>query len=248
MLDFPLPGDAVLSHRPAQRLGDLFPPDAASLDQAHHHFQVRHHDRRGDRDVRRSRCRLLTTTPPSPSSLVLNALFDPTSLAPVILRAAPAGLLPTVCLATSKRTTKVVAAGVSRMREEKNPTVPAPCQASLEPRSAFDRRSQKPVVRRYQTGNLFPLVPVWNIFKVFRDRYCKKARLSLIMLIFHLMSLFYLADAYASTGSKRGLFSGTSPGHGRSSSLPRTRARTTPENGVILSEQGWVNFAERYRS
>lgn len=221
MLNFPLPDDAVLSQSAIQNLKDLRPPHWAPFDQADQHLQVRHHQggtRLGYLGHRL--CRGAST-----SFLVLDTLFDPSAFVAVIRRATLVGLTPPVRFPASKRTAKIVPACVSRVCKENNPAMPAPCQALLEIGSAFNLRPQKPVIRYHQSAYLFPQVPVRTKFKMLRDRCCKKATLSLIMLIlvFDSIAPFYLVDASVSTGLKWGLFSQPSPAH----TLPAHRTNPT---------------------
>jgi hypothetical protein len=93
-------------------------------------------------------------------------------------------------LAAAKGTTQVLALasghilapGIARIREKKDAAVPTASQAPSPMRLPSQHRSQDLVVLQDQPPDFRPAIPVPSKRKMLRDRYCKKAKLSLRML------------------------------------------------------------------
>jgi hypothetical protein len=107
----------------------------------------------------------------------------------VIRVAALVGALPTVGFPATKWTPQVRAAPISRMGEEKNTAMPAADQAAAQIRLGFQDRSQEPVILQHQGHHFFAAIPLGPKLKILLNSDCKKAKLSLTMLMKYLMSL-----------------------------------------------------------
>ena len=99
-------------------------------------------------------------------------------------------------LPAAERTAKVIAAGIAWVGEKQDLTMPASRQASSQLGLLFENGSNNPVVLRNNTANLFFAVPVRNELKTRLDLYYKKAKCSLISLMYvgiPSLSFFYFA-------------------------------------------------------
>ena len=94
-------------------------------------------------------------------------------------------------LPAAEGTAQVVPAGIARVGQEENATVPAPGQAGTQMRLGPEHRSQQHVTLQYQGGYRASAVPVRPELKVLRDPDCKRPKLSLRILMLKDMSPSY---------------------------------------------------------
>jgi hypothetical protein len=124
------------------------------------------------------------------TALVQVSFLAPPFFSAVVGGAACVGLPPGVGLTAAERTAQilafaarhVLATGIAGIGEKKDPAVPTPDQAPTPMRLASQYRSQNLVVLQDWLPYLRPAIPVLGRLKIGRDRYCKKAKLSLKML------------------------------------------------------------------
>jgi hypothetical protein len=202
MIDPTPPAHALLSQNVPQHLQDLRPVDGALLDPADDPLDmfddrlrpgcVR---RRGGRvlglsrrvlGLHRWRCRpsgghrgLAATS--RWTALVQVPLLAPAFLGPIVSGAACVGLPLAMNLTAAKRTAQVLAPGVPGVREKKDAAVPTTDQAPSTVRLPSQQRSQDLVILQDPLPNLGAPIPAPGKLKIGRDRYCKKAKLSLKM-------------------------------------------------------------------
>ena len=201
VIDFPAPDHGVLSQNSLQHLQDLCPAHPSSLDQADHHPHILHHqqvppDRTlpRDRDAVRATRGSITVRPGPSAPGVECALLVLAGPIPVIGDTAYSGLPFAVSAPAAKGTTQVFATCITRMRQEKDPAMPAPGQASSQQRLGSQNRSQKYVILQNQSPHPFPSIPLGRKLEILRDLNCKKPRLSLKMLMFWKTSSSYSTD------------------------------------------------------
>jgi hypothetical protein len=80
------------------------------------------------------------------------------------------------------------------MREEKDPAMPAPGQASSQQPPGSEDRSQQYVIFQNQSPHPLPSIPLGRKLEILRDLNCKKPRLSLKILTFWKTSSSYSTD------------------------------------------------------
>jgi hypothetical protein len=111
----------------------------------------------------------------------------------IIFDASPDSVLPTVSLPTAKRTAQIIAAGIPWVGEKQDLTMPASSQAFFQMGLFFENGPDNPVILRNDTADFFLAVPVRNELKTRLDMYYKKAKCSLISLMYlGIPSLFLL--------------------------------------------------------
>lgn len=99
-------------------------------------------------------------------------------------------------LPTTEGTAKIIAAGVAWVGEKQDLTMPASCQALFQLGFLLQNFSNNPVVLRNNTADLFFTVPIRNELKTRLDLYYKKAKCSLMSLMYvgiPSLSFFYFA-------------------------------------------------------
>jgi hypothetical protein len=114
----------------------------------------------------------------------------------IIFNASAYGILAPVSLPAAERTAKIFAAGIAWVGEKQNLTMPASRQALSQLGLLFENGSNNPIILRNNTANLFFAVPVRNELKTRLDLYYKKAKCSLISLMYvgiPSLSFFYFA-------------------------------------------------------
>jgi hypothetical protein len=124
------------------------------------------------------------------AALVEVPFFVAPFLALVIGDTAPRRLLLTVGFTAAKGAAQVLALapghilapGIARVGEKEDAAVPTTNQAPSTVRLLSQQRSQDLVVFQDPRPNFGAAIPVPGKLKIGRDRYCKKAKLSLKML------------------------------------------------------------------
>jgi hypothetical protein len=197
VLDPPSSGHAGLSQNVRQQLPDLRAPDGSPFDPTDHHPDMRHHRFRP-----RGACRLgrrargdgrwdpSCAAAGGGATLVEILLLLASLPTPVVGDAAGGRLLLAVGFPAAKRAAQVPAraAGeiraprIARIGEKEDAAVPTAGQAPSPVRLLAQERSQNLVVLQDSRPDLRPAIPVPSKLKLRRDRYCKKAKLSLRML------------------------------------------------------------------
>jgi hypothetical protein len=197
VIDFPAADHGVLSQNSTEHLEDLCPAHRSSLDQADHHPHILQHQQiPPDRTLLRDRAtRGSIYVRPGPSAPGIEcALLVLAGPIPVIGDTAHSGLPFAVSAPAAKGTTQVFATCITRMRQEKDPAMPAPGQASSQQRLSSENRSQKYVIFQNQSPHPFPSIPLGRKLEILRDLNCKKPRLSLKVLMFWKTSSSYFTD------------------------------------------------------
>ena len=205
VIDFPAADHGVLSQNSLEHPEDLCPAHRSSLDQADHHPHILHHQQvpahrsLRDRDAAGATRGAIPIRPGPSAPGVECALLVLARPIPVIGDTAHSGLPFAVSAPAAKGTTQVFATCITRMREKKDPAMPAPGQASLQPRLSSENRSQKYVILQNQSPHPFPSIPLGRKLEILRDLNCKKPRLSLKILMFWKTSSSYSTDNLLST-------------------------------------------------
>jgi hypothetical protein len=102
----------------------------------------------------------------------------------IIFNASAYGILAPVCLPAAERTAKIIAAGIAGVGEKQDLTMLASRQALSQLGLLFENGSNNSVILRNNTANLFLAVPVRNELKTRLDLYYKKAKCSLMSLMY----------------------------------------------------------------
>ena len=111
----------------------------------------------------------------------------------IIFDASAYGILTPVSIPAAERAAQINAAGIAWMSEKQDLTMPASRQASSQLRLLLENGSNNPIILRNNTANLFLAVPVRNKLKTRPDLYYKKAKCSLMSLMYvGIPSLFLL--------------------------------------------------------
>ena len=111
----------------------------------------------------------------------------------IIFNASAYGILAPVSLPAAERTAKIIAAGIAWVGEKQDLTMPASRQASSQLGLLLENGSNNCVILRNNTANLFFAVPFRNKLKTRLDLYYKKAKCSLMSLMYvGIPSLFLL--------------------------------------------------------
>ena len=166
VIDFPAADHGVLSQNSTEHLEDLCPAHRSSLDQADHHPHILQHqqippDRTLPRDrdaARKTRGAITIRLGPSAPGIEC-AFLVLAKRVTVIGDTAHSGLPFTVSAPAAKGTTQVFATPITRMRQEKDPAMPAPGQASSQQRLGSENRSQKHVILQNQSPHPLPSIP-----------------------------------------------------------------------------------------
>lgn len=87
-------------------------------------------------------------------------------------------------LSAAKRTTKIVPTSVTGMGEKQDVAVLTPGQAMFEMGLFFENKTDGPVISCSNPSNLILAVPIGNKLKMRFKLYYKKARCSLISVIY----------------------------------------------------------------
>jgi len=116
----------------------------------------------------------------------------------IIFDASAYGVLAPVSLPATERAAQINAAGIPWVGEKQDLTMPASGQAFSQVGLFLENGSNNPVILGSDTADLFLAVPVTNKLKTRLDLYYKKAKCSLISLMYvgipSLFLLFFLAD------------------------------------------------------
>jgi len=91
---------------------------------------------------------------------------------------------PPVSLTATKRAAKIVPTSVTGMREKQDVAVSTPGQAVFEMGLFFENKTDGPIISCNNPSNLILAVPIGNKLKVRFKLYYKKAKCSLISLIY----------------------------------------------------------------
>jgi hypothetical protein len=114
-------------------------------------------------------------------------------VAPIIFSASSCGVFTPMSLPTAERAAKIIAAGIAWVGEKQDLTMPASRQAPSQLGLFFENGSNNSVILRNNTANLFLAVPVRIKLKTRLDLYYKKAKCSLMSLMYvGIPSLFLL--------------------------------------------------------
>jgi len=201
MIDFPAADHGVLSQNSTEHLEDLCLAHRSSLDQADHHPHILQHQQippertlLRDRDAARTTRGAITVRLGPSAPGIECALLALAERVTVIGDTAHSGLPFAVSAPAAKGTTQVFATRITRMREKKDPAMPAPGQASSQQRLGTENRSQKYVILQNQSPHLHPSIPLDRKLEILRDLNCKKPRLSLKILMFWKTSSSYSTD------------------------------------------------------
>ena len=114
----------------------------------------------------------------------------------IIFDASVYGVLAPVSLPAAERTAKIIAAGIAGVGEKQDFAMPASRQIFSQVRLLLENFSNNPVILGNRSADLFFAVPVRNELKTRLDLYYKKAKCSLISLMYvgiPSLSFVYLA-------------------------------------------------------
>jgi hypothetical protein len=188
LIDFAAADHGALSPNALEHLDDLGAADRSSLDQADHHAHIRQHPR-----VPLNRTAVLwgwasrgaIAVCLGPGALAVEgALLLLANRIPVISDTPEGGLLLALSAPAAKGATQVSATGITRVREKKDPAMPAPGQAASQPGLGSKHRSQQHVILQHQSGHPLGSIPLRSKLEIRRDLNCKKPRLSLKVLMY----------------------------------------------------------------
>ena len=122
------------------------------------------------------------------SALIEVALLPFAPWITVVGDTTPNGLRSAMGFPTTKGAPHFVALhGVARMRHKENAAPPTTSPAASQVRLGAQNRSQNKIVFQHQGRYRALTIPVRPKFKMFRNRYCKKQKLRLRMLMLDLM-------------------------------------------------------------
>jgi hypothetical protein len=102
----------------------------------------------------------------------------------IIFDASACGVLAPVSLPAAKRAAKIATACIAWVGEKQDLTMPAVGQTFSQVRLFLENTPNNPVILRNNTADLFLAVPVRNELKTRLYLYYKKAKCSLISLIY----------------------------------------------------------------
>lgn len=197
VIDPPPSGHAGLSQNVRQQLAGLRAIDGSPFDPTDHHPDLPHHRLRppgarrlGRWGLGRGRWRSGLAAAGGRAALVQVSLLPTPILAAVVGYTADDGLLLAVGFPAAKGTAQIparaagqiLAPGIARIGQKEDAAVPTARQAPSPVRLLAQERSQNLVVLQDARPDLRPAIPVPGKLKPRRDRYCKKAKLSLRML------------------------------------------------------------------
>ena len=114
----------------------------------------------------------------------------------IIFSASSYGVLAPMRLPAAEGAAKVCTAGIPRMGEKYYPAMPAPRKTFFQVGLFLENGSNNPIILRNNTANLFFAVPVTIELKIGLYLYYKKAKCSLMSLMYlgiPSLSLFSLA-------------------------------------------------------
>lgn len=100
----------------------------------------------------------------------------------------PDGLLPAVGFPAAKGASQVVPAGIARVGQEVNATMPASGQAASQLRLGMQNRPQEPTIFQHQDADCAPAIPLGPKLEMLRNPDCKKPKRSLKRLMERLIS------------------------------------------------------------
>ncbi len=135
--------------------------------------------------------------------MVLDLLLDFAAFVLVISHTALGGTLLTVCFSTAKRTAQIAASGVTGMGEEENPAMTAASPVSPHFRMGSQHRAQDEIILKHKVANFPAAVPSSPELEMLLDFYCKKPKLSLMILMDLGMPLSYSIDTSVSRAKAR---------------------------------------------
>jgi len=114
----------------------------------------------------------------------VHQFFEFTFFCAVVRDTALGRALSTVRLSAAKRATKIVALDVTWIRDEGDAAMHALCLTSSQVGMVLQNRLQDVTVLLNEPANLILVVPVRRKLVSFLDFYCKKPKLSHIILMF----------------------------------------------------------------
>lgn len=204
LIDFSALGGAVLSQIFPEHLQDLYSAHRTILDQTHHHLHIVEErsplGRRAlsSRDAGWWRRRVLAVGL-GPAALLVEVALLPLAPGITVISDTPDGRLPlAMSFLAAKRTTQVLPTATTRMREEKDPAMPAPDQAASQAGLGPQNRSQNYVILQNQSGDFLSPIPLRTKLEMLRDPDCKKAKLLLWMLMYSKTPSSYPTDSLLS--------------------------------------------------
>jgi hypothetical protein len=121
----------------------------------------------------------------------------------IIFDASADGIFAPVGIPAAKRAAKIAAACIAWVGEKQDLTMPASGQTFFQVRLLFENTPNSPVILRNDTADLFFAVPVRNELKTRLYLYYKKAKCSLMSLMYlgiPSLSLFCLATIKVQRG------------------------------------------------
>ena len=120
-------------------------------------------------------------------------LFDLPLVAPVIFGTSFDSAFAPMNLPATEGAAQILATGITGMGEKQYLAMPAAGQVFFQVGFFFKYRADNPVVARYKTANIFLTIPVRKKLKIRLDLYYKKAKCSLMSLMYlGIPSLFLL--------------------------------------------------------
>lgn len=180
---------AVLSHRPGQHLQNLIRAHPPALDQTRDHPQIAHHVRVKPALLQHQVAPFLldvakTCLPFHHASLaVLYLLLELALFGAVVLHAALGRTSLTVRILAPEGTTQIVAPGITWMRQEEYPAVPAAGQASPKAGLGPQYGPENEIVLQHESPDLAHAVPARPKLKMGLDFDGQKPSVSLMMLM-----------------------------------------------------------------
>ncbi len=187
MIDSSAPREGVLSPNFLEHLQDLSPADRAPLDQTDHHPHIAEQECMGriptalrSRNLDRWgwRGRWVEAVDFLSVALAVELLFFLFALGlTVIGNTSKRGLPSPVSFLAAKGTTQVFPTAITRMREEKDPAMPAPDQASSQERLGSQNRSQQHVILQHQSNHFSGSIPLRRKLEMRRDLSCQKPKI-----------------------------------------------------------------------
>lgn len=200
---------AVLSQIVGQHPQHLATTDPAAFNEADHHPHMLEYRRPGSgradfgsagAGLRSQGLRWRGLRAWATSALIEVALLPFAPWITVVGDTTPNGLRSAMGFPTTKGAPHFVALhGVARMRHKENAAPPTTSPAASQVRLGAQNRSQNKIVFQHQGRYRALTIPVRPKFKMFRNRYCKKQKLRLRMLMLDLMPPSYRTGAQVSS-------------------------------------------------
>ena len=124
----------------------------------------------------------------------------------IILGASTFGVLAPVSLPTAERTAKINTPCIPSMSEKQYAAMPASGQASSQVGFFFENGADNPIILPNNTADRFFAIPVTNELKIWLNLYYKKAKCSLISLMYVGIPSLFLLFFFVVKKVQRGFF------------------------------------------